>query len=486
MIETTSEQYTQALETLKSIGQEHVLASFDQLDAGQQAALLAEIASVDWQEVHRLIGTHVLDKPTFELPTDIEPAPWFPNVPTAGEQESYYHTATEVGRAMIAAGKVAAFTVAGGQGTRLGWDGPKGTFPATPIRHLPLFGCFAEYIRACEARFGVTIRWYIMTSPANDTDTREFLTRHQFFGLDPAQVMIFPQGMMPAVDPSTGKVLMASKGSIALSPNGHGGSLKALETSGALKDMEKHGIEHISYTQVDNPIVRVLDPVFLGLHAISGSQMSSKMLPKAYPTEKLGNFCFVDGRMTIIEYSDLPDELAYETLENGELRFRAGSIAIHAIRRDFVENLNRTAGGFALPYHRANKKVPFYDPKTDTQVKPDEPNAVKLETFVFDALPLCSTSIVYETERVDEFAPIKNADTPAGDEPANDSPETSRNIQTERAARWLSELGVHIPRREDGTVDAAIEISQITAIYKEDLDRSSLPDHIRPGQELLL
>lgn len=486
MTQNLTEQYAKAEATLKAVGQEHVLAFYDQLEQAQQEQLLAEIGSVDWEEVNRLIETHVKSKPEFKLPTEIEPAPWFPNVPSAGEQESYYHTATEVGRAMIAAGKVAAFTVAGGQGTRLGWDGPKGTFPATPIRQLPLFGCFAEYIRATEARFGVTIRWYIMTSPANDKATREYMAKHQFFGLDPAQVMIFPQGMMPAIDPQTGKVLMASKSGLALSPNGHGGSFKALETSGALKDMEEHGIEHISYTQVDNPIVRVLDPVFLGLHAIAGSQMSSKMLPKAYPTEKLGNFCLVDGRMAVIEYSDLPDELAYETLENGELRFRAGSIAIHAIRRDFVEHLNRSATGFALPFHRAEKKVPYYDASKDEVVKPKSPNAVKLETFVFDALPMCSTSIVYETERVDEFAPIKNADTPAGEEPANDSPETSKNIQVERAARWLTELGVHIPRRDDGMVDAVIEISQITAIYKEDLDRSSLPDNIRSGQHLLL
>ncbi|MEQ9461072.1 MAG: UDPGP type 1 family protein [Phycisphaeraceae bacterium] len=485
MIETTSEQHIQALETLKAVGQEHILAGYDRLKPAEQESLLAEIASVDWAEVARLVKTHVESKPKFKLPENIEPAPWYPNVPSA-ELEQFYRTAFEAGCAMVRDGKVCAFTVAGGQGTRLGWDAPKGTFPATPIRKVPLFGCLAEYIRAIEMRFGVVIRWYIMTSPANDADTRAYFEDQNYFGLDPDQVMIFPQGMMPAIGMSTGKVLMASPSSVALSPNGHGGSLKALETSGALDDMARHGIEHISYTQIDNPIVRVIDPLFLGLHAISGSQMSSKMLPKAYPKEKLGNFCVVDGRVTIIEYSDLPDELAYETVESGDLRFRAGSIAIHTIRRDFVELLNRSAQGFALPYHRAEKKVPYLDLKSGKQVEPDKPNAVKLETFVFDALPLCSTSIVYETERIDEFAPIKNADTPAGEEPANDSPQTSRTIQSERAARWLSELGVQVPRQADGSIDATLEISQITAIYKEDLDGSKLPGRIEPGQEVLL
>ncbi|WP_428387381.1 UTP--glucose-1-phosphate uridylyltransferase [Mucisphaera sp.] len=485
MTQTTTKQHELALETLTAVGQQHVLAYFDQLTPDEQQALLAEVHSVDWHEVNNLIESHVRNKPKFTLPTDIEPAPWYPNVPSP-DQKALYGTAFEVGSEMVRTGKVCAFTVAGGQGTRLGWDAPKGTFPASPIRKLPLFGCLAEYIRAIEARFGVQIRWYIMTSPANDADTRAFLKHQDYFGLAEDQVMIFPQGMMPAIDPATGKVLMASKGSIALSPNGHGGSLKALETSGALDDMRKHGIEHISYTQIDNPIVRVIDPLFLGLHAISGSQMSSKMLPKAYPTEKLGNFCLVDGRMTVIEYSDLPDELSYETLENGELRFRAGSIAIHAIRRDFVEALNRSATGFALPFHRADKKVPYFDSATGETVNPAEPNAVKLETFVFDALPICSTSIVYETERTDEFAPIKNADTPDGQDPANDSPETSKQIQTLRSARWLSELGIKVPFTTDGKVDATIEISQITAIYKEDLDPATLPAEITPGQELLL
>ncbi|MEL7087445.1 MAG: UTP--glucose-1-phosphate uridylyltransferase, partial [Planctomycetota bacterium] len=276
------------------------------------------------------------------------------------------------------------------------------------------------------------------------------------------------------------------------SPNGHGGSLKALWTRGAIADMKQRGVEQISYTQVDNPIVRMVDPLFLGLHALDGAQMSSKMLPKAFAKEKLGNFCLADGKMTVIEYSNLPDALAEQTTDSGELRFRAGSIALHSIRVDFVESINTSAEGFSLPFNRAEKKVKFYDESAGQTVTPDRPNAVKLETFVFDALPRCDASIIYETDRVDEFAPIKNADTPgSGGQVETDSPASSKQIQTERAARWLESHGVQVARDPGsgaglGRVQATIEIKQTTAIYPEDLAGLDLPAEVTTGQEVLL
>jgi len=248
--------------------------------------------------------------------------------------------------------------------------------------------------------------------------------------------------------------------------------------------MRKRGIEQISYTQVDNPIVKVIDPQFLGLHALDGCEMSSKMLPKREPLEKLGNFSLVDGRMTVIEYSDLPETLARETLANGDLRFRAGSIAIHVIRVDFVASLNQSAQGFVLPFHRADKKVPYIDSETRRSVTPGSNNAVKLETFVFDALPMTTRSIIYETDRIDEFAPIKNADATQLHQSV-DSPHTSKLGQTERAARWLESRGVKVARR-DGNVDAVIEISQLTAIEPADLPAEKLPAAVKPGDRILL
>ncbi|MEM9419909.1 MAG: UDPGP type 1 family protein, partial [Planctomycetota bacterium] len=427
------ERYAAVAATLEAAGQEHVLAHYASLGEAQQASLLSECEGIDWPEVARLIETHVKNKPEFELSDDIQPAPWYPHQPTA-ELADKYRRALQIGEELTAQGKVAAFTVAGGQGTRLGWDGPKGTFPATPIRGLPLFACFAEYIRNVQDGLDCIVPWYVMTSPINDAATREFFEHNKYFGLDPANVMIFPQAMMPAIDMATHKVLLQTPSTLALSPNGHGGSLKALWTSGAIADMKKRGVEQISYTQVDNPTVRMIDPLFIGLHTLDEAQMSSKMLPKAFPKEKLGNFCLADDKMTVIEYSNLPDELAEQTTEDGELRFRAGSIALHCINVDFVESINTSPEGFSLPFNRAEKKVPFLDEATGQTVKPDSPNAVKLETFVFDALPMCDDSIVYETDRVDEFAPIKNADTPEGEADATDSPASSKKLQTERAA----------------------------------------------------
>lgn len=470
-----------ARSTLAENGQEHVLNFWDSLDDAGRATLLAQVEGIDWPEIQRLVKSHVEQKPQFVLPTNIAPAPWYSYQPGRGKKDKY-KKARKLGETLIGEGKVAAFTVAGGQGTRLGWDGPKGTFPATPIRKTPLFGCMAEYIRKTQQKYKATVPWYIMTSTTNHAATLAYFEANGYFGLKPADVMMFPQAMMPALDMRTGKALLEAPHSLALSPNGHGGSLKALYTSGAIDDMKARGITQISYTQVDNPIVKVVDPLFIGLHAMDNCEMSSKMLPKAYPKEKLGNFCLVDGKMTVIEYSNLPDEYAEQRTDSGELRFKAGSIAIHVIRADFVEHLNTRPEGFALPFNRAEKKVPCIDPVTGEAVNPSSPNGVKLEMFVFDALPMCSNSIIYETDRIEEFAPIKNADG-AG---ALDCPLTSKQIQTERAARWLESHRVKVARKSDGSVDAVIEISQLTAIEAADLKKLDLPDSIDAGTEVLL
>lgn len=463
---------------LASIGQAHVYTFYPQLAPADQQALDAQVASIDWDLVAQLVDTVVKHPEPFTLPPDVEPAPYYANQPADPAARAKLDAAWARGEQLLREGKVAAFVVAGGQGTRLGWEGPKGTFPATPIKHKPLFQCFAEYLIAMGRRYGKPIPFYIMTSPLNDAPTRAFWKQHSFFGMNPADVMFFPQDQMPAVS-FDGKVLLESKASLALSPNGHGGSLMALHKSGAIADMARRGITQISYFQVDNPLVRCVDPRFIGLHDLENGQMSSKMLPKAYGKERLGNFCIINGKLTVIEYSDLPDELAEQRLPNGDLRFRAGSIALHAIRRDFVEQLN--AKGFGLPFHRAEKKVPHVNLSTGEEVKPEKPNAVKLETFVFDALPLTTTSIIYETDRLDEFAPIKQ---PEG----NDSVVSSREITTKRNAMWLENAGVKIPRTAEGTPDCTIEIAWTFALYADDLKakKAQLPAEVKPGEELYL
>jgi len=364
-------------------GQEHLLAFYDQLDAPQKARLLEQVAAIDFEQLSGLIRSHVLSRPQVRLPEHVLPPPIRPARPSDPASVAAYDSARRRGEELISRGKVAALVVAGGAGTRLGFDGPKGCLPVTAVKGKSLFQVFAEQLLATQRRYGAVVPWYVMTSLSNDQTTRRFFAENDFFGLDPSDVLFFAQGQMPALS-FDGKVLLAEKDQLAWSPDGHGGCLPALRRSGALEDMARRGVEYISYFQVDNPLVRCVDPLFIGLHAEAGAGMSAKVLPKRQPKEKLGNFCTVDGRVTVIEYSDLPDELAFATRDDGTLVFNAGSIAIHVLSRWLVEEL--TAGGACrLPFHRADKEVPYIDANGD-RVQPEEPNAAKLEMFIFDAL----------------------------------------------------------------------------------------------------
>lgn len=477
------------LARLLAVGQEHVLAFYPELSAAHRNALLHQAASLDLESLPSLVQKYVLCKPVFELPQEIQPAPYHPGHGTGkGGAARPEGDARRLGEELLNRGCVAAFVVAGGQGSRLGYEGPKGCYPAGAVTRKPLFHMFADQLLAAEARYGHAIPWYVMTSPLNHAATLRFFEQEMYFGLSRSNVMFFTQGTLPSLDIRTGKMLMTSKHEIATNPDGHGGSLRALWQSGAIDDMKRRGIEHISYFQVDNPIVRVIDPLFIGLHAQtegawegrarSSGEMSSKMIPKVSWDEKVGVFCAVDGRVQVMEYSDLPHDLQKQTLADGRLRFIAGSIAVHAISVSFAENL-QSRSDLALPYHRADKKVLHVDPDSGERVDPTKPNAVKLERFVFDALPMCEASIVYETDRIQEFAPIKNAS-------GVDSVESSRQIQTKRAALWLAAHGVTIPRDAAGEPDCTLEISAMTAMEPEDLHGKRLPTSIPRSGKLAM
>ena len=326
------------IDSFRRAGQGHVFAHWDSLSEPQRAALLSEAAEIDLAEVDRLNRTLLAPWAAAGVDlSDLTPAP-YERRPESGGDRAAWSSAKAAGEAALRAGRVAAFTVAGGQGTRLGYDGPKGTFPVTPLRRKSLFQVFAEKIRAAGTRFGRPLHWFVMTSHANHAATEAFFTEHRWFGLDRHRVHFFRQGRMPAVDFS-GKILLEGKGALALSPDGHGGSLRALARSGALDLMAREGVDILSYFQVDNPLVRCVDPAFIGWHVLRGSEMSSKMVAKAHAGEKVGHFCAQRGRTVVIEYSDLPAEVQRETGPDGELRYRAGSIAIHALDRDFVRRL---------------------------------------------------------------------------------------------------------------------------------------------------
>lgn len=473
--EPLSQRLDNVANTLSQHGQEHLLLGTETLDELRLSEFIDQLSAVDFQEIGQLskgIGLHGADEhSSAENP---QPAPYI----ARNSAEALEHRSA--GESLIREGQVAAFTVAGGQGTRLGWKGPKGTFPATPITEKPLFQVFAEGISAAENRYGVEIPWYVMTSPINDADTRAFFTKNKWFGKSPDSISLFPQGVMPAVD-AEGRLLLEAPGQLALSPDGHGGSLRALYRSGALKDMQSRGVTTISYFQVDNPTVHTIDPIFLGLHASaagSSAEMSSKMVPKRNESEKVGVFCKLNNGIRVIEYSDLAPELACAVDSQGQLSYLSGSIALHVLGVDFVSRLTAEDSKIRMPFHQAHKKVPYWDPETRTRVEPTEPNGIKFEMFVFDALDFATRSIVLETDRVEEFAPIKNAE-------GSDSPETSKALQVERAARWIENAGGSVPRRADGDIDAVIEIEPATATESSDLQGRKIPE-ISPGTSIVI
>jgi UDP-N-acetylglucosamine/UDP-N-acetylgalactosamine diphosphorylase len=462
-------------ERLGRIGQAHVLRFYDELDEAGRRKLIGQIEALDLRSISELAESYVRHAPPAALPKVIRPARPMPRTADA-EHGRLYEQAEARGHELLRGGKVAAFLVAGGQGTRLGFDGPKGEYPVTPIKQKPLFQVFAEQLLAHGRAAGRAVPWYIMTSQVNDAATREFFKTHAYFGLKEGDVHFFAQGMMPAFG-TDGKLLLGERDSLALSPDGHGGSLRALSRSGALKEMKRRGVEHLSYFQVDNPLVYCIDPLFLGLHDLTGSEMSSKTISKAHPLEKVGNFVVGDGKLQVIEYSDLPKELAQAAEADGKPTFNAASIGIHALRVSFVERLN-AGGSLALPWHRAEKKVPCLD-ESGAAVKPASPNAVKLEQFVFDAIPLAANPLVFQTDRLEEFSPVKNAE-------GDDSPATCRRDQILRAARWLTDAGVSVPAKA-GEVDAVVEISPLYAVGPAQLRQrqSGLPK-LKSGESVYL
>ena len=359
--------------------------------------------------------------------------------------------AAELGREILSQGKLAVVVVAGGQGSRLGISGPKGVVPVSPVKGKSLFQIHAEKILALERRYSGSIPFFIMTSRDNDAETRAFFKEHAYFGLKRDNVFFFMQGMLPSVSPE-GRFLLDRTGALFMNPDGHGGTLRALHESGSLAVMHERGIEEIFYFQVDNPLVSVADPLFVGLHHQAGAQMSSKVCRKRDFSEKVGVIALQGGRTTVIEYSDMPDDMRYAVDGQGQMVYWAGSIAIHMLRLDFVERL--TAGGLSLPFHRAAKKIPALD----EQGNPVEIEGIKFETFIFDALPFAEASVTLEVRREDEFAPVKNMS-------GEDSLDTCRAMQVALHRSWLAGAGITV----DGGV--AVEISPLLALDRDDVAR---------------
>ena len=448
------------LARLALCGQEHLLAFWDRLDDARHTALAAQIEAIDFALIQRLFRKRD-EEADFLALAERAVAP--PALRLDGADNRFSpEAARQCGAEAIATGQIGAILVAGGQGTRLGFDAPKGMFPIGPVSGRTLFQIHVERLLAVSRRYGVSIPLYLMTSPATHDETVEFFRRHDRFGLDERDLCIFRQGTMPVIDAATGKVLLDAPGRIATSPDGHGGMLAALAGSGALADIRRRGIRQLFYFQVDNPLIDICSPEFIGYHVLCESELSTQVVGKREPLERVGNVVEVDGRLMVIEYSDLPDDLARRRNRDGSLAIWAGSIAVHVMDVAFLDRMAGAAD--ALPFHTARKRVPYVDP-SGKRIEPDKPNAIKFERFIFDLLPSAGNAVVIEIDPAEGFAPLKNA--PGA---KTDTAEWVRARMVARHRRWLHAAGAEVADGMD------VEINPLFA-----LDADETAKKIEPG-----
>ena len=440
--------YQEAEKLLAKCSQEHVLKHWKKLNKKEREALLEQIATIDPKSVARCAdalgkGAEVPDSSKGKAPK------------VAVLKGKKLAEARAAGEVELSEGRVAALLVAGGQGSRLGYDGPKGCYEIGPITNAPLFYFHARKILARSIRYGASIPFYVMTSEANNAATVQCFEENDYFGLNPDDVFFFTQGMWPGMS-AEGKIILDQPGHIFMSPDGHGGLLAALKRSGALADMKKRGIKSVFFFQVDNPLVEIADPAFIGYHVMNKSEYSLKLCAKRDPKEKVGMPMRFGDTYRMVEYTEMTDEQCNRKDKSGKLYFLYGSPAIHVFDRAFLER----EAARPMPLHLAFKKIPYVDEK-GALVKPSEPNGYKFEKFIFDILPNAKTATFLAFDPKDEFSPVKNAD-------GADSPASCKADMQAKWRSWLKECGV--------TVDESVpvEIDPVYALDAEDLKENGI------------
>lgn len=384
----------EAISILKEHNQEHVVKRLEALGDDAAKKLISQVAMIDWKVVES-INDKAEDKGEAKK---IEPLAAVEINDIKNNKEKY----TAKGVEAIKNGKVAAVLLAGGQGTRLGLDKPKGTLNVGVNKDLFLFGQLIHNLMDVVNQTGAWVPLYIMTSDKNNKDTVEFFEEHNYFGYDKDYVKFFIQSMVPSVD-YNGKVYMESTDSLAMSPNGNGGWFLSLIAAGLDKDMQDKGVEYVNVFAVDNILQRIADPAFIGATILAGAECGSKVVRKCEPEEKVGVMCRVNGHPSIIEYYEMSEELASLRREDGELTYGFGVILNYLFSfKKLVEIANRK-----LPLHIVEKKIPYID-ENDNLVKPETPNGYKFEKLVLDMVEMMDNCVPYEVERNYEFAPIKN------------------------------------------------------------------------------
>jgi len=433
-------------------GQEHLLAFWEQLNAQERESLAAQIREIDFDLMHALRHGHDIQPDVRALAARSKTPPSF----RLGAVSHFLRErAYRCGREALAAGQLGVILVAGGQGTRLGFDYPKGMYPIGPISGNSLFQIHIEKIVAAARRDRVRIPLYLMTSPATHEETIAYCNANDRFGLAKEDLVVFCQGTMPAVDAQTRRFMLERPDRIFDDTEGPAGMLSALARCGALANIQARGIKHLFYFQVDNPLVNVPDLEFVGYHLLAESELGTLVIAKRHPFERVGNLVAVDDSVRVIEYSDMPDDVAERRNADGSLTIWAGSMGVHVMKAAFLERM--AAQNNSLPFHRARKKVPHVD-AAGRPVDPQEPNAIKFEQFIFDLLPSAKGAIGVEADPQQAFAPLKNA---SGDK--TDTPETVRGQMIAQHKQWLRQAGVEV------APGVAVEISPLFALDAEEL-----------------
>ena len=396
--------------TLKKYSQEHLLNEYEKLDVAKQKKLLDQIEHIDFELINSLYNNTKKQVDVEE--NKISPIEYLDKDKLNGYYKGFYET----GEKAIKEGKLAAVTMAGGQGTRLGHDGPKGTFDIGLDSHKSLFELLSDSLKEQGKKYNVVIPWFIMTSEENNEDTVKFFAKHRNFGYEKDKnLFFFKQGELPMVD-TEGKILIGEDGLVKEAADGHGGIYEALVKNGMTKKMRELGVEWIFIGGVDNCLVKMVDPVLMGIAIQKHVTAAGKSVVKANPQEKVGVFCKRNGRPSVVEYTEIPKEMAEAKDSRGELIYGESHILCNLFNIDAVERM----GTKPLPYHVAYKKATYID-KNGNKVVPDGPNAYKFEAFLFDAFGELDDMAVLRVKREEEFAPVKNAE-------GVDSPETAREL----------------------------------------------------------
>ena len=404
-----NEGFEEVKRKIKRYGQEHLLDYYDKLPDGEKKEKFEkQLENIDFEMIDSLYKKTTLEPKNENA--KVEPIEYWDKERLGGKYDFY----EEIGIDAIKDGKLAAVTMAGGQGTRLGHNGPKGTFDIGLDSHKSLFELLCDSLKEAGKKYGVTIPWFIMTSEENNEDTVEFFKKNKYFGYE-KNVYFFKQGQLPMID-TEGKILIGENGLIKEAADGHGGVYESLVKSGMVDKMKNLGVEWVFIGGVDNCLVRMVDPVLMGLAIYKGVLEAGKSVVKAYPHEKVGAFCKKNGKPNVIEYSEITPEMAEARDEAGELLYGESHILCNLFNISAIERMGSTP----LPYHCAFKKATYID-KDGNKIVPDSPNAYKFEAFLFDAFGDLDDMVILRVKREEEFAPVKNAT-------GVDSPETARNL----------------------------------------------------------